>query len=161
MSIKKNTAPSLSDFVDQGPVMKRIMQVMGARNTTELAQITGKTYQSIYNYEENKRGIGWELIFKALGATDKGLDWLIFGKEEESKVVATLPGPGLNAKDVVEWVESKGELSRDYDSGVKLAVAEKFPDFLEWQKKRAAGGGVGTVQGSQDRKVANGGGNGG
>jgi transcriptional regulator with XRE-family HTH domain len=134
MSTKKNKPLSLFDFVEQRPIIDRIMILFEVEDFTRLAEKVGLTYQTIRHYANGERGIGWELIFHALSKTDKGLDWLIFGKEETA-VVEKMP-TGRNARDVVRWVEDKGELSSDYDSGVRVAVAEKYPDFLEWQKKR-------------------------
>jgi hypothetical protein len=137
MSIKKNKVLSLSDFVDQGPVIDRMMEVFGAKDWTEMSASCGLTYQAVRYYAKNERGIGWDLIFKCLGKTDKGLDWLIFGKEKNGgNNGAIIPLPvARNAKAVVDWVESKGDMAKDYDSGVKIAVAEKYPEFLRWQKK--------------------------
>jgi hypothetical protein len=37
MSIKKNKVLSLGDFVDQGPVIDRMMEVFGAKDWTEMS----------------------------------------------------------------------------------------------------------------------------
>lgn len=67
MSIKKNVTPSLFDFVDQVPIMKRLMQVFGVSNTTDMAKATGKTYQTIRHYEKNERGTGRKITIRSVG----------------------------------------------------------------------------------------------
>jgi len=71
----------IHDFVDQREIMGRIYSVMGVEDVAELARKLDKPYQTIGHYEKGDRSIPWDLIFQALRHTDKGLDWLILGRE--------------------------------------------------------------------------------
>lgn len=70
----------------------------------------------------------------------------------------TLPGFHITNKaalELAEWIEEASELI-DYGEAVKALVAAEYPAFLEFLKKRERGGGDGTVQAFEERKVANG-----
>lgn len=134
MSTGKNKVVKLAELVDIEQVFSRIMGALGYTTIQEFADLVGCTAQAAYNYKRGDRDIPWSVIFAAMAKSGKSLDWLIMGRQDDQKVVK-MP-VGKNARDIVDWVESKGELAKDFDGSVRIAVAEKWPEFIEWQKKR-------------------------
>lgn len=59
------------------------------------------------------------------------------------------------AVEIAEWIEQESGLI-DYGEAVKSIIAEEYPRFIDFLKKRAEGGGPGTAPQCQDRKAANG-----
>jgi hypothetical protein len=127
-------------------IIDRACEMSGANNEAQLCQKMEITQSGFGN--RKRRGTAHELIFAWAVKNNYDLNYLFYGVKNSEKSV-----DNEALLKIQDWLDDVDVNNKDFKIWFKVQFESKFPEFIEWKKRKEGAAGQNNLPASS--KVAN------